>query len=35
MMHITLPTDLESLALTGDGDDECFHTLLYCLDSGS
>ena len=35
MMHITLPTDLESLALIGDGDVGCFHILLCCLDSGS
>ena len=35
MMHKTLPTGLESLDLTVDGDVGCFHTLLYCLDSGS
>ena len=35
MMHITLPTDLESLALTEDGDVGYFYTLLCCLDLGA
>lgn len=35
MVDITLLTDLESRAFTGDGDGPCFHTELCCLLLGS